>query len=124
LVGDILESSFLDGDGINTNGEKIALSLLSFLGKCVDVKVQNKIFISFSKLSDRLKVLADTHGINLVEIRPLNEDGNVGVADDDDSGGGGSSDFRSQTDYVSQTADTIYRLYRNTVNTKGIADIN
>ena len=128
LVGDFLESSSLDGDGTNANGEKIALLLLSFLGKCIDVKVRNKILISFSKLSDRLKVLADTHGINLVEIRPLNEDGNVGVHDD---AGGSSSDdgssnigSRSHTDNVSQTADTIYRLSRSTVNTKGIADIN
>jgi hypothetical protein len=108
LVGDILESSFLDGDGINTNGEEIAL--LSFLGKCIDVKVLNKIFISFSKLSDRLKVLADTHGINLVEIPHLNEDGNI--------------NFQDQIEFVSHTADTIQGLCKSTVNTKGIADIN
>jgi hypothetical protein len=122
LVGDILESPYPNGDTINTNNETIAL--LSFLGKSVDVRVHNKIFISLSKLSDRWKVLADTHGINLVEISHVNEDGDISTYDDDSGNDGRNGDrdhkgnnidLQSHTDYVSQTADTIYRLCRSTV---------
>jgi hypothetical protein len=104
LVGDFLESSSEDNNSTNANAETI---VLSFIGRCIDIKARNKVFMSFSKLSDRTRILANVYGIRLVEIR--NEDGNVG---DNNSDGHGFS----HRDHVSETADIISRLCKEITN--------
>ena len=41
--------------------------VLSFIGRCMDVNISNKILIGFSKLSERAIVLAGTHALNVIE---------------------------------------------------------
>src|SRR5918994_4356575 len=60
VVLHILESPL---DGINDDEAKV----LSFIGRCLDVNVSNKVLISLSKLKDRAKILAGAHGVNVIE---------------------------------------------------------
>ena len=60
VVLHILESPL---NGINDD----EASVLSFLGRCLDVNVSNKILISLSKLKERAKILAGAHGVNVIE---------------------------------------------------------
>ena len=60
VVLHILESPL---NGINDD----EATVLSFLGRCLDVNVSNKILISLSKLKDRAKILAGAHGVNVIE---------------------------------------------------------
>ena len=97
LVGDFLELSVQENDSTNGNAETL---ILSFIGRCIDIKARNKVFMSFSKFSERAKKLANAHGVHLVEI---SDDGG-GVTDNN------SGDDRFHRGRLSETADTISRL--------------
>ena len=110
LVGDFLESFSEDNNSIDANAEKF---VLSFIGRCIDTKARNKVFMSFSKLGDRTRILANAYGIHLVEIR--NEDGKV-------SGNNGDGHGHLRRDHVSETADTISRLCKEIAN-ENVTDV-
>jgi hypothetical protein len=63
----ILESPL---NGINDD----EATVLSFIGRCLDVNVPNKILISHSELKDRAKILASTYGINVIETSDQHDD--------------------------------------------------
>jgi hypothetical protein len=42
-------------------------TVLSLIGRCLDVNISNKILISSSKLKDRAKILAQAYGVNVIE---------------------------------------------------------
>lgn len=107
LVGDFLElSASQDNDSTNGNAETL---VLSFIGRCIDVKARNKVFMSFSKFSERAKILANAHGVHLVEIS-----NNYGGVTDDN----GDGDDRFRRGHLSETADTISRLCSGIPNEK------
>jgi hypothetical protein len=61
----------------------------------MDVNVSNKILISFSKLQDRAKILAEAYDIKVIE----------------------ASDQHDDDDYhLTKVVDTITQLYNNTKN--------
>jgi hypothetical protein len=106
LVGDFLELSPQDKDSTDGDAERI---VLSFIGRCIDIEARNKVFLSFSKFSERTKILANTHGVHLIEIS--NEDGGGTVND-------GDGDGRLHIGHVSEMADTISRLCNGMPNKK------
>jgi hypothetical protein len=106
LVGDFLELSAQDNDSTNGIAETL---VLSFIGRCIDIKARNKVFMSFSKFSERAKILANAHEVHLVEIR--NDDGGVTVNN-------GDGDDRFHRGHLSETADTISRLCSGIPNEK------
>ena len=64
LVLDILEST-LNGNEMEKKEDEAFV--LSFISKCIEVKVLNRVLISFLELSDRLKQLASAYQINIIE---------------------------------------------------------
>jgi hypothetical protein len=70
VVLHMLESS-LNG---NYDDETI---ILSFIGRCMDINISNKILIGFSKLRGRAKLLADTFALNTIEITDLGDDSHL-----------------------------------------------
>jgi hypothetical protein len=67
--------------------------VLSFMGRCIDVKVSNKILISFSKLQDRAKILAEAYDVKVIEASDQHDDY-----------------------HLSKVVDTITQLCNNTKN--------
>ena len=64
-----LEQPFLVVDIIETDQKTDERCLLSFIGKCVDSRIENKIIVVFPSLEDNLRELINTNGIMLVELR-------------------------------------------------------
>jgi hypothetical protein len=64
LVLDVLESSL----SRNSNEvQDVETVVLSYISKCVEVKVLNRILICFQELSGRVKQLANAYQINMIE---------------------------------------------------------
>jgi hypothetical protein len=64
-----LEQPFLVVDLIETDQRTDEMRLLSFIGKCIDSRIENKIIVAFPNLEENLRQLIKTHGITLVELR-------------------------------------------------------
>jgi hypothetical protein len=45
--------------------------VLSFIGRCMDANISNKVLISFLKFGERANVLAYSHALNLIEVTDL-----------------------------------------------------
>ncbi len=64
-----LEQPFLVADMIETDQRTDKMRLLSFIGKCIDSRIENKIIVAFPNLEEDLRELINTNGITLVELR-------------------------------------------------------
>jgi Thaumarchaeal output domain 1 len=64
-----LEQPFLVADIIETDQRTDKMRLLSFIGKCIDSRIENKIIVAFPNLQEDLRELINTNGIMLVELR-------------------------------------------------------
>jgi hypothetical protein len=64
-----LEQPFLVADIIEADHRTDEMRLLSFIGKCIDSRIENKIIVTFPNLEEDLRELINTHGITLVELR-------------------------------------------------------
>jgi hypothetical protein len=49
------------------------MRLLSFIGKCVDSRIENKIIIAIPNLQEDFRELINTNGIMLVESRAMED---------------------------------------------------
>jgi hypothetical protein len=63
------QQPFLVADIIETDNRTDETRLLSFIGKCVDSRVENKIIVAIPNLEEGLRELVNTNGIVLVESR-------------------------------------------------------
>jgi len=63
-----LEQPFLVADIIEADQRTDEMRLLSFIGKCVDSRIENKIIVAFPNLGEGHRELINTHGITLVEL--------------------------------------------------------
>jgi len=64
-----LNQPFLVGDVIETDHRTDERQILSFIGKCVDSRIENKIIVAFPSLEEDLQKLVNANGIKLVESR-------------------------------------------------------
>jgi Thaumarchaeal output domain 1 len=64
-----LEQPFLVADIIEADHRTDEMRLLSFIGKCIDSRIENKVIVTFPNLEEDLRELINTHGITLVELR-------------------------------------------------------
>jgi Thaumarchaeal output domain 1 len=67
------EQPFLVADIIETDHRTDEMCLLSFIGKCVDSRIENKIIVAVPKLEEDFRELINTNGIMLVELRAMEE---------------------------------------------------
>jgi hypothetical protein len=63
------EQPFLVADIIETDHRTDEMRILSFIGKCVDSRIENKIIVAIPNLDIDLRELINTHGITLIELR-------------------------------------------------------
>jgi hypothetical protein len=63
------EQPFLVADIIETDHRTDEMRILSFIGKCVDSRIENKIIVAIPNLGKDLRELINTNGITLVELR-------------------------------------------------------
>jgi hypothetical protein len=49
------------------------MRLLSFIGKCVDSRIENRIIVAIPNLQEDLRELINTNGIKLVELRAIED---------------------------------------------------
>ena len=68
-----VEQPFLVVDIIKTDQRTDETRLLSFIGKCVDSRIENRIIIAFPNLHEDLRELINTNGIKLVELRAIED---------------------------------------------------
>jgi Thaumarchaeal output domain 1 len=64
-----LDQPFLVADIIEADEKTDEMRLLSFIGKCIDSRIENKIIVVFPNLEEDLRELINTNGIALVELR-------------------------------------------------------
>jgi hypothetical protein len=70
---DKVEQPFLVADIIETDHRTDEMRLLSFIGKCVDSRIENKIIIAIPNLQEDFRELINTNGIMLVESRAMED---------------------------------------------------
>jgi Thaumarchaeal output domain 1 len=68
-----VEQAFLVADIIETDHRTDEMRLLSFIGKCVDSRIENKIIVAIPRLEGDLRELINTNGIMLVELRAIED---------------------------------------------------
>jgi hypothetical protein len=68
-----VEHPLLVADIIETDHRTDEMRLLSFIGKCVDSRIENKIIVAIPNLKEDLRELIKTHGIILVESRSVED---------------------------------------------------
>ena len=68
-----VEQPFLVADIIETDHRTDEMRLLSFIGKCVDSRIENKIIVATPRLEGDLRELINTNGITLVELRAIED---------------------------------------------------
>jgi hypothetical protein len=68
-----VEQPFLVADIIETDHRTDEMRALSFIGKCVDSRVENKIIVAIPNLKEDLRELVNTNGIMLVESRAMED---------------------------------------------------
>lgn len=68
-----VEQPFLVADIIETDQRTDEMRLLSFIGKCVDSRIENKIIVAIPNLKENLRELIKTNGITLVESRAMDD---------------------------------------------------
>jgi hypothetical protein len=61
------EQPFLVADILETDQRTDEMHILSFIGKCVDSRIENKIIVCIPNLGKDLKELINTNGIRLIE---------------------------------------------------------
>ena len=64
---------FLVADIIETDQRTDEIRVLSFIGKCVDSRIENKIIIAIPRLREELRELINMNGIMLVELRAIED---------------------------------------------------
>jgi hypothetical protein len=65
------EQPFLVADIIETDYRTDEMRILSFIGKCVDSGIENKVIVAIPNLEKALRELVSTHGIRLIESGTL-----------------------------------------------------
>jgi hypothetical protein len=68
-----VEQPFLVADVIETVHRTDEMRLLSFIGKCVDSRIENRIIVAIPNLQENLRELISTNGIKLVELRAIED---------------------------------------------------
>jgi hypothetical protein len=68
-----VEQPFLVADIIETDHRTDEMRLLSFIGKCVDSRIENRIIVAIPNLQEDLRELINTNGIKLVELRAIED---------------------------------------------------
>jgi hypothetical protein len=68
-----VERPFLVADIIETDHRTDEMRLLSFIGKCVDSRIENKIIVAIPKLEEDLRELISNNGIVLVQLRNIED---------------------------------------------------
>jgi Thaumarchaeal output domain 1 len=68
-----VEQPFLVADVIETDHRTDEMRLLSFIGKCVDSRIENRIIVAIPNLQENLRELINTNGIKLVELRAIED---------------------------------------------------
>jgi hypothetical protein len=68
-----VEQPFLVADIIETDYRTDEMRILSFIGKCLDSRIENKIIVAMPKLKEDLRELINTNGIMLVELRAIED---------------------------------------------------
>jgi hypothetical protein len=68
-----VEQPFLVADIIEIDHRTDQMRLLSFIGKCVDSRVESKVIVATSKLHEDLKELINNNGIILIELRAIED---------------------------------------------------
>jgi hypothetical protein len=68
-----VEQPFLVADIIETDHKTDEMRLLSFIGKCVDTRIENKIIVAIPNLQQDLRELINTNGIKLVELSAIED---------------------------------------------------
>ena len=68
-----VEQPFLVVDIIETDHRMDEMRLLSFIGKCVDSRIENRIIVAIPNLKEDLRELVNTNGIMLVESRAMED---------------------------------------------------
>ncbi len=68
-----VEQPFLVADIIETDHRMDEMRLLSFIGKCVDSRIENRIIVAIPNLQEDLRELINTNGIKLVELRAIED---------------------------------------------------
>jgi hypothetical protein len=63
----------LVADIIETDHKTDEMRLLSFIGKCVDTRIENKIIVAIPNLQQDLRELINTNGIKLVELSAIED---------------------------------------------------
>ena len=71
--GKKVEQPFLVADIIETDHKTDEMRLLSFIGKCVDSRIENKIIVAIPKLQQDLRQLINTNGVKLVELKAIED---------------------------------------------------
>jgi Thaumarchaeal output domain 1 len=67
------ERPFLIADIIETDHRTDEMRILSFIGKCVDSRIENKVIVAIPNLEKDLKELVSTHGITLIELSAIED---------------------------------------------------
>jgi len=67
------EQPFLVADIIQADHRTDEMRVLSFLGKCIDSRIENKIVVAIPDLKEDLRELIKTNGIVLVESRTMED---------------------------------------------------
>jgi hypothetical protein len=67
------EQPFLVADVIETDHRTDEMRILSFIGKCVDSGIENKIVVAIPNLEKGLRELINTHRITLIELSAIED---------------------------------------------------
>jgi hypothetical protein len=67
------EQPFLVADIIETDHRTDEMRILSFIGKCVDSRIENKIIVAIPDFKENLRELINTNGIMLVESKAMED---------------------------------------------------
>ncbi len=67
------EHPFLVAEIIETDDRTDEMRLLSFIGKCVDSRIENKIIVAIPNLKEEMRELVNSNGIMLIESRAMED---------------------------------------------------
>ncbi len=68
-----VEQPFLVADIVESDERVDEMRLLSFIGKCVDSRIESKIIVAVPKLREGLRELINANGVMLVEVRAIED---------------------------------------------------
>jgi hypothetical protein len=68
-----VEEPFLVADIIETDHRIDEMRLLSFIGKCVDSRIENRVLVAVPNLEERFRELININGIMLIESRAMED---------------------------------------------------